>query len=592
MKKILGLGILALSIITLASCSNDERIEIKDIYGPAELVGVSKLGTQKVLFKKNSKIPYIELSDGAFLMSSLRKSSLDDDEKYKVEAKAENSNYVVSNETGAKCTISPENQTLTFDDYDNFSYIVPSDQKPVSLTNISAKGKALKNLSSEFTKGNAVTVDLKPYSRLDIYEKDSKCYLPLSVFNSFLYNTNANVNLAYNGKAFFMISSDSLTETNIMGEQELSALGEKFWDGAQVSTLTQEYSEYTYQSMCLDFNYLYGLKKDKYSTFEDFLTKNGFSNDLQGTDPRLLDSYTAVALSYLVDGHTALANVSNMYQFGTGNIDETKMNKEKNDWYKADELFTAARKAKGVKDGIEYYSDASTVFISFKEFTRIEESILYEDGEDDLGAILGVDTKALREKNTAYLFNKLYKDLTSDMYKWTIKNIVVDLSANDGGSADGLLYSLSTLLGNITVDTVNPLTGAHNHQVYKADINADGTIDDKDVPLVNLGFKIYFLDSKYSFSSANAMPLIAKLNNPNVITLGAKTAGGPCAVRYTVTPIGNGISSSSLTTISKLVNGKYVNIDDGVDADFKLTEEQMLDRNYIAENISKWVINN
>jgi len=119
MKKILGLGILALSIITLASCSNDERIEIKDIYGPAELVGVSKLGTQKVLFKKNSKIPYIELSDGAFLMSSLRKSSLDDDEKYNVEAKAENSNYVVSNETGAKCTISPENQTLTFDDYDN-----------------------------------------------------------------------------------------------------------------------------------------------------------------------------------------------------------------------------------------------------------------------------------------------------------------------------------------------------------------------------------------------------------------------------------------------------------------------------------------
>ena len=84
------------------------------------------------------------------------------------------------------------------------------------------------------------------------------------------------------------------------------------------------------------------------------------------------------------------------------------------------------------------------------------------------------------------------------------------------------------------------------------------------------------------------MPVLAKLNNPNVINLGDKTGGGPCAVRENVSPLGNVISTSSLSTISKVVDGKYVNIDGGVDADFKLTEEQMIDRNYIATNINNW----
>ena len=134
----------------------------------------------------------------------------------------------------------------------------------------------------------------------------------------------------------------------------------------------------------------------------------------------------------------------------------------------------------------------------------------------------------------------------------------------------------------------NPLSGAHSTQSYKADINADGHIDEKDVSLSDLGFKVYFLDSKYSFSSANAMPYIAKLNKPSVITLGDKTAGGPCAIRYNVTPIGSAIFSSSLNTISKKVDGKYVNIDDGIAADYTLTEDQMLDRSYIVSNINKW----
>ena len=156
------------------------------------------------------------------------------------------------------------------------------------------------------------------------------------------------------------------------------------------------------------------------------------------------------------------------------------------------------------------------------------------------------------------------------------------------GSSQGLLYALSTLIGNVHTYMINPLSGARSHQVYKADMNADGKIDDNDKSLADLGYKIYFLDSKYSFSSANAMPVIAKQNNSNVITLGDKTAGGPCAVRYTITPIGAGVNSSSLSTIAKPSGDSFVNIDGGVEADFKLEEAQMVNRKYIQENIKNW----
>ena len=605
MKKILGLGVLALGVITLASCSsNGERVETKDLYGVNDLGLFSKIGTQDVLFKKDSKVPYVELKECSDLLSKTRSAGLEK-ENAKVSLNKDGNNYVLQNELGAKCTLSIEAQTISYDDYDKFTAFLPDGQNPLAITLIKPSKKSIKTVSSDYTKGKELVIDLKPYTKLDIYERGGKCYLPLSVFNTTFYSVNTTLNLAYNGKAFFMIAPNQLTQNNFLGIAELTALGEKFFEGAQINQMTEEYALYNYQSLCYDFNNFYGLR-EKFSSFEDYLAKKGYETQLQSTDPKKVDETTGVALSYLMDGHTALTEFSYMYEYGTSTLKANMLNPEKNAWHDGDEKLAMAKVEAKVQNGIEYYNDNSTVFISFAEFTALNEDLLYGTGKElDITDLLSANTfgitddedekesiEEMKLKDTAYLFNKLYKDLTSDLYKWTIKNIVVDLSTNDGGAAESLIYALSTLLGDVSMDITNPITGARNHQVYKADINADGVIDSKDKSLSELGFNIYFLNSKYSFSSANAMPVIAKLNSNKVITLGDKTAGGPCAVRYTVTPMGSAYNSSSLTVISKLVDGKYVNIDDGVAADFKLTEEQMINRKYIAENISKWVINN
>ncbi len=599
MKKIKYVSLLALSGFAvlgaaLTSCSSNNASNV-DVYTLNTDNEVKKAGTCELLFKKNSTIPYISLNDGVELMSLIRSTNLDD-KKYKVEFAKDGNNYVISNEAGAKCVIDKDKQTLTYNDYDKLVSVVPDYQQPLSIIPVKKTSKALKVVSNHYTPGNERVISLKDYSLLDIYEVGDKAYLPLSVYNSVLLNTNDNMNLAYNGKYLFFMAGTSLSDKSL-GFPIETPLGEKFRESADKEKLSDEELEYYYQSLCFDFNTGYGLR-EKFDSFDEFLKKIDFKKEILSTDPKKIDAGTALALTYLRDGHTALTDFSNLYKFGTNTFDTKKIDTESKKHSDADEAFTNAKKAAKVKTGLDYKDD--TVFVDFAQFTNIDEDLLYDttSGDDDLDLddftggddIPGLDfgLADLFETNTAKLFNKLYKDLTSDTYKDTVKNVVIDLTTNAGGAADALIYSLSTLIGNVTIDIVNPITSAHNKQVYQADINADGKIDENDKPLSELGFNIYFLDSAYSFSSANAMPVLAKLNNPKVITLGAKTAGGPCSVRNYITTIGSVYASSSLYTISKEENGKYVNIDGGVNADFELAEDKMIDRDFIKNNIKNY----
>lgn len=584
MKKIKVFSILALTGaaiigVALTSCSGNNSSK-KAVYGINDNDEVAKINECELIFKENSEIPYVSLEDGTKFLSGLRSVALKDN-KYKVEYKKNGNEYVLSNEAGGTCTINKEKQTLTYNDYDKFTAIVPDTQKPISL--LPVLNKSLKVVSNDYTAGKEVTFDLNGYSLLDIYEKDGKCYLPLSVYNSVLLNTCISMNLAYNGKDLFFMPGSVISKNNLEGEPELTEIGKKFYDGAAKDKISEEFMNYYYQSICFDFNCEYGLEGN-YTNFDEFLNQYKYKEKILSTDPKQIDNYTAIALTWLGvkgDEHTALSETSNMYKFRDNKIDTSQMNPVKVNHEEMDSKYKKAYQEAGIKTGYEFAKDKGTVFVTFDTFTDTNEKLLYKKNKDS-------DDELLSMSNTACLFNELYKDLTSNTYKDTIKNIVVDVTANDGGSAEGLLYSLSTLIGNVTVDTVNPVSGGHNKQVFKADINADGKVDADDKSLSELGFNIYFLDSEYSFSSANAMPYLAKLNNPNVKTLGQKTAGGPCAVRSYVTPIGSVISSSSLCVISKLENGKYVNIDDGIKADYELTEEQMIDRMYILDNIDKW----
>lgn len=596
MKKKFIMGAFAFLGLALASCSG--KSNAYDVYGvDPEDSTVKKVGNIDLIFKEDSTIPYIPLDDGVKLMSLMRSTNLDD-KKYNYSWKKENDAYIVSNERGATCTISSKDQTFTYSDFDEFVGLITDDQKPLSLMPKKSNLKAIQFKESTYTKGKSRTIDLKPYSRLDVYEKDGECYLPLSVYNSLLFNTTESVSLAYNTKNLFIIPGGSLT-TDALGIPMPTLLGDKFREGVDIKTITDEFKEYNYQSIVMDFDNNYGLKDEKFVSFDTYLNDLGFKSDMLSNDPKTIDRATLSALTWLKDGHTALSDLSNYYEFGDNQIDKNKLNPEKQAWEKIGEDLKAAKEKAKIKDGISYMGD--TAFIAFTNFTAIDNDALYQEKFDDSLALddftgpndtPGFDFELpdldLTPSDTATLFNQLFKDLTSDKYKNTIKNVVVDLTTNEGGSAESLLYALSTLVGKVTIDVVNPKTNAVNHQSYMADINADGKFDDKDKSLSELGFKIYILSSNATFSSGNALAVYAKLNNSKIVTLGDKTGGGPCAVRQFVTPIGSMISSSSTTVLSKPLDNKYVSIESGVAADHPLTYEQMVDRQYIVNTLKNW----
>lgn len=573
-----------------------------ELYGTNKDGEVIKLENVNLLFKNNSKIPYINLDDGVKLMSALRSANLDD-KKYNVKIEKKDGEVIISNEVGAKCVINKANQTLSYDDYDKFTSVVPDTQKPLSILTLKKNNKALKLVESTYTAGKALTIDLKPYSKLDIYQQGDKYYLPLSVFNSLLYNTGENCSLGYNSKELYLINGNNLVVSLGMIKAQ-SDFGEKFAKGFTDKTLSSEFQDYYYQSLCLDFNTNYGLK-GKFTSFEDYLQI--YKNNIINSDIKTVDKYTAAALTYLNDGHTALTEFSFMYEYGDNTVEAEIRNPISAEHASSSEKFEALKKSKNIKEGLSYEGTTDTIFVSFDKFTNIDNDLLYleETGDDlNLDDLSGLDNlpgldfaggiSDVDASDTSVLFNKLYKEVTKEGS--TVKNIVIDLTTNEGGASDGLVYALSTILGDVPIDLTNTVTGARNHQVFHADLNADKVIDAKDKGLIELGKNIYFVDSRYTFSSANAMSVIAKNTNANIVTLGDKTGGGPCAVRQNITTIGSMIASSSLTAISKLENNKYVHIDAGVEADYKfldannqyVDENKLLDRQYIINNLNNW----
>ena len=155
---------------------------------------------------------------------------------------------------------------------------------------------------------------------------------------------------------------------------------------------------------------------------------------------------------------------------------------------------------------------------------------------------------------------------TLDKYKDdpAIKNVVVDISANGGGSAD-VVFTFMALMGKPTYlhyyDHINKNV---NHTVYEVDANFDRKFDALDQqPIYPYHFGL--LVSAYSFSCGNLLPVEAKENG--LMLLGDTTGGGACAVIETTSAEGLLARSSSQIRLESLDGSP---IDFGVEPHEKL----------------------
>ena len=578
MKKNPVILLVLVSGLLLSGCGNDpskERIIARDILclnddGDA----IEKIGTIDLLYKANADIPYISLKEGMNLVNTVRSETVSKD--YVLTLKQEGDKATYTSPDKLEAVLDSKEQTITYYEFDGFLNHIHTYQNTLALT-APEKGSSLHMLENRYEKGNSYTIDLKGYSQIDIYKRGEDFYLPLTTYNDLFVNPYCMLNLVYDFDNVFLLTPAPFAAENDEGKQELTVIGKAFYDKKTDNPkVSKAYAEYNYQSICLNFDYLYGvkgLKERNYTSFDAYLSSKGYKEDLLSGDVKKMDAAYAYALSTLKDFHTVMSGFSPLYEYGHADIDEDKYDQYKVKEEKEQSALNIGRILTGADLGFSVDVANNIAYIAFNEFSSIDERALKKESwtKEDL-------------ENSVTLFACAYKEITTK-YLGQIDTIAVDLATNDGGSADGLAYMLGILLGQFSVESQNPFTGAHSKSTYKVDINRDGKVDESDISFREYGMKVVFINTHFAFSCGNALPVLAKTNYPDAVTtIGETTGGGTCVVRDAFTAIGSKYSVSGLQMLSKRdKDNKLVNIEDGVTADIALDGKLTIVRSEVVK---------
>lgn len=149
-----------------------------------------------------------------------------------------------------------------------------------------------------------------------------------------------------------------------------------------------------------------------------------------------------------------------------------------------------------------------------------------------------------------------------------VKNVVIDVSNNDGGSDDVVLFITSIIANRQYERFQNPLTHQTITERYDVDRNLNGMFEGTgdQVDYSDLNFAL--LTSKYSFSCANMLACIVK--DAGIPILGERSGGGSCSVQFQMT--GDGPTYQNSSWLVRLINDAGEDMDAGAPVDVDLIE--------------------
>lgn len=162
-----------------------------------------------------------------------------------------------------------------------------------------------------------------------------------------------------------------------------------------------------------------------------------------------------------------------------------------------------------------------------------------------------------------------------------VKNFIVDISTNGGGSSDVVVFLSSLFCNKPDIYYENTLTGQKMKCTYEVDRNLDGKFDEKDKE-VNINLNVGVLTSNYSFSCANMFP--AMMKDYGVALIGQQSGGGSCCVLFN--PSAEGFGYRYSTHRARLNNLKGENIDEGIMPDYQL---ENLDEFFDIDKVGKLI---
>lgn len=430
-------------------------------------------------------------------------------------------------------------------------------------------------------------IDFSKYN-LKIYGDDKEVYLPITFATDLLSNENI-LQAAYNTKDLYVF--------NYSENEELEQFGAKYYEDMFSSKMSKEYSEYVYNELCLDYDIFLG-RPGRSSLEVYYDLSNGLDAALKSRplgkkiieyikSPDLA-KYLAGAslLGYLRadGGHTVYDPIEYTYYYtdsDSGGICRPK-------WL--NNIFTEATRLLQVERSKNYeeLTNSDALFYEHRGVYKARSEKLNKSER----ALKGYETYT-KDGDIAYIhidgfmgeiglqdeWNKYYKGERNDIpfgagfggavgainYGVTqaakdneIKHVVVDLSANTGGSTDEMLFMIALLTGHKNFYESNTMSGHVSTVTYEFDLNLDRVFDEKDDEMLNLlkGKDISVLTTRNGFSCGGISPIY--LHDEGLFTIGEECGGGSCSIYLQYDAYG---SLNRASSPSHTVNKNKISVD-------------------------------
>jgi len=339
-------------------------------------------------------------------------------------------------------------------------------------------------------------------------------------------------------------------------------------------TRTADMADFNYRNLCFTLTNFFGYpgrtllenKGLKEKGLDQALQDYGEAGQMTRTLLKSQNMYEymtgTVALGYLLNdgGHTYIdvTKISPIDQETTFWDAFTKVKREKINEFEAacPEYWDAERtsyysretgsalnklRTEKIGKGVKYYKEGSTAYCWFDSF------LCDESGWHKFYKGEGPKPTAQDYPNDWLI--ALIDALQKAEADPEVKNFVLDISTNDGGSSDVVMFVSSIICNKADIRYENTLTGQKIKSTYEIDRNLDGKFDEKDAEV------------KY-----NLMP--ALLKDYGIPLLGIQSGGGSCCVLYN--PSADGFGYRYSTHRARLTDTKGENIDAGIKPTYEL----------------------
>jgi len=509
-------------------------------------------------------IPYVRMTD--FYSMLLGKD---------LTVKADGDVFTFTNPLGKTAQINAATDILKSDDYSEFINCTIFRQDGVN--NVYYDGfPFVKIAGADFDKPATPTeIDFTKYS-IDLRADGGDLWIPFLTVND-MFKSVIMLNGYYNGNEFYFIDdcSDYNTDATAMSENFILTEFMKYYpEGERTETV----ADFGYNEICFLIDTFYGYPGR--AEINDVLAKTGSLDAVitavdkaVGSDVTLkgllcsTDPLEYMAGLYILDqffwdgGHMsfnpAMETLYSILQpelrdFAmkviSAGIDITALEQIKlKDQKDAYNISTARSELWGDE---KYHKQGSTVVYCFDTFMAdFDGWRRYYAGNGD------------RPVDEMSMLIDAMKKADDDP---EVKNFVIDISCNGGGSADIVVTIMKILANKSYIAVYNTLSKQNVTATYDIDTNFDGVFDEKDdEKQFDLNFGL--LTSKMSFSCGNLLP--AQCRDNGIPLFGDKSGGGACAVYENQT--GDGfmyISSSNYHLVNK--NGE--SIDSGIKPDYQM----------------------